>query len=153
LSTSAQVQTAWESAIWQDATILEITDAIFPFDVTTESESETGRLYSGQELNYFQYTIRRSSQIVALGQIEHQFTVDVQYTRQSSPDGDNWQLVRDTFDTLFDLVRDELGASWTNTVDFWRPQEGAAEITQITLDETLAWRGAYRFTGFQTVSI
>lgn len=153
MSTSAQVQTAWNNAIWTDAAILEITDKVYGFDITTVSEKETGRLNFNSEVNYFQYLIKRSAEIQGTQQLLYTFTVDVSYTRFHDVDGDNWIAVRDAFETLIDLVRSDLGVSWTQTVDFWRPQEGPVEISQIDFEGEPAWRGTYRFTGYQTISI
>ena len=153
MSTSAQVQAAWETAIWENASVLTITDKIFSFDITTLSEREVSRLFFDSEVNYFQYTVRRSEEVKGTQQLEYQFIVDVQYTRKTDVDGDNWAAVRDAFETLISLVRSSLGVSWTQTVDFWRPQEGAVEISQIDFRNKPAHRGTYRFTGYQTVSI
>lgn len=154
MSTSAQVQTAWEDAIWENATILAITDKIYGFDITTISEAETQRLSYQGEINYFQYLIRRSSQYTGTAsQAEYRFTVDVTYTLVHDVGGENWKAVRDAFETLIGLVRSSLGATWTQTVDFWREQEGPPEIVQIDFDGDPAWRGSYRFTGFQQISL
>lgn len=153
MSTSAQVEAAWDAAIWTDSTILDITDKIYSFDVTTVSEKETGRLNFGSEVNYFQYTIRRAEAVVGTQTLDYQFTVDVQYTRFHDVDGDNWTAVRDVFETLIALVRSDLGTSWSATVDYYRPQDGPLEISQIDFEGEPAWRGTYRFIGYQQISI
>lgn len=152
MSTAAQVRAAWETAILEHATIQAITPRYFLFEVTQNSEAETDRLFFGKELNYIQCIVTRSNEFQALGELQYTYTVDITYTRRFDVDGDNYLAVVDFFDTLFSLVRTELGDSWDSTVDYWRPQEGPAEITQIEFENEPAWRGAYRFTAFKKIS-
>lgn len=153
MSTAAQVEAAWVENIWQNATITAITPKIYGFNITDDSERETSRLIYQTELNYIQYAVQRSNARAMTSQLEYQFLVDVVYTRKFDVAGENWTAVRDFFDTLYALVHSSLGNSWDGTVDYWREQEGPAEITQIDFEGEPAWQGKYRFIGFQTVSL
>ena len=154
MSTSAQVQAAWLAAIWQNATMLAITDKMYGFDITTVSEKETARLSYQGKINYFQYLVKRATKVTGTNsQALYTFTVDVTYTRAHDVKGDSWTAVRDAFETLTGLVRSSLGATWTQTVDFWREQEGPPDIVQLDFDDDPVWRGSYRFTGYQQITL
>lgn len=150
MSTSAQVEAAWASAIWQNATITAITDKVLTFPYTEESEVEVTNLYSGQEINAFEVLtnrIQRYGETAATigGILHYQFEVDIRYYRAVEPTGANYTATRDTLETLFALVVSELGSTWGGTVDFWKPDTSLAEITRIKISTEDVWRGRYRF--------
>lgn len=150
MTTSNDIESVWESAVWQDVSIVSTTTNIFTYPVTKESETEAGRYYYNQRINFIEaITVRdelyqETARILGRA-ITYRFTVTVNYYREIEPDGTSYGLVRDFFETLSTTVRDELGRTWASTVDFYRPQEGPAEISEITLDGRRCWRGTYRF--------
>jgi len=159
LSTSAAVAAAWNTAIWQHATITSITEKIHAFDIAdSESEYEDAQLRFQQEINFIQYLVVRASRFGESAGITgsvatHTYTVQVIHVREAGTDGANWAAVRNFFETLFGLVVSELGTTWAGTVDLWKPQEGPPRIDQISIDNTPCWRGLYEFSATRRVNL
>lgn len=151
MTASTAIESAWESAVWQDVSIVGVTTNIYTYPITKKSETEAARYYYNQRINFIEAITTRDElyQETAriLGRaITYRFTVTVNYYREIEPDGSSHGIVRDFFETLADTVRDELTRTWSSTVDFYRPQEGPPDITEVTLDTRKCWRGTYKFT-------
>lgn len=158
MSTAAQVEAAWKTNIFDNATIQTITDKAYPYEITETSESEVARLFEDTEINFFQYLVGRGQRYGAsagsAGQIVlYDYTIEISYFRESEPSGANWTAVRDAFDTIFSLHLTTLGSTWSGTVDGSSPQEGTARISKDSIDERPVWRGVYIYSAFKQVSI
>lgn len=158
MTTSEGIRDAWKDNIWDNATIVAITDKAFSFDATIPAaqvaSSEITRLMYGQEINFFQYHVTRSvPRYLIGGSAEYQFQVRVEYFREVNTNGTNRNECADALETLMSEVLSDLGDTWDSTVDFWRPQETPYEISTVTLDGKQVWKGTTTFTGFKTSTL
>lgn len=158
MSTSAQVQAAWKTGVFDNATIQAITENAFGYEISDESEFESARLFEDTEINFFQYLIgrgqRHAASIAYAGQtVIYDYVVEITYILEADPQGANWTIVRDAFDTLWSVYASNLGSTWSSTVDGSAPQAGTPQITRATLDNRPIWRGVYQFTGYKYSTI
>lgn len=152
MSTSALVEAAW-STVFANAAMQAISSKAHAFDVTQDSEHEIEKLYdASNSINFFTYLVKRSAEFKVTGAILYSFEVEVTYYKEQDTSGAAWTAVRNGLETLFSQVRSEIGTQWDSTVDFWRPQQGAPEISVVTLDDAPCWRGRYVFKGEKQVS-
>lgn len=150
MSTSAQIETAWTAAIWNHATIQTITDKIHKFEVTQDTEFEVSKLYQNQKVNFFEVLTGRAQDYNetagTIGEtVRYRYEVIINYYREIDTSGAAWTAVRDAMETLFNLVRTELGDSWSNTVETWRPDANISSIVSDTVSNKKVWKGTYRF--------
>jgi hypothetical protein len=143
------IRAAWESAIWQHATVKQITDKILKYEHTEESASEQDKLFFNQRLNFIEVVTSRAVVAAQIGTRAYRCTypVEVRYTLEKDLDGDNFAAVGDTINTLIGLVESQLGFSWSGTVDNYTHQEEPFAITQEVVAGVPAWRCVYRFYG------
>lgn len=160
MSTSSDVQAAWDTSIWANSTITAYTEQIHGYALTEKSETELKRMYFDSELNFIQSVVGRgvnygSGATMLGGVIQYDFIVEVSYflTNDIDSSGDNWITVRDFFEDLLDVVRSDLGNTWSNTVDYWKPQAEPAEIIEVRIGDESAWRGTYKFFATQQISL
>lgn len=158
MTASTSIETAWTAAIWQDASITSITDKIYLYPITKESETEAARYYFNSKINFIEALTTRaefyqeSARILGRA-VTFQFIVTVNYYKEIDPEAEAYGDVRNFFETLTDLVRNDLDSNWSNTVDFYRPQEVPPEIEEVTLDGRRSWRGTYKFIGTKADTI
>jgi hypothetical protein len=150
MSTSAQIETVWQAAIWNHATITAITDKIYKFLVTADSEFEYDKLTYAQKVNFFEVLTGRAQDFnetaETIGQtVRYRYTVEINYYKEVDTTGAAFIAVRDTLETIFSLVLSQLGNTWTNTVDIWRPDQAIATIANTTISNKKVWKGTYRF--------
>ena len=153
MSTAAEVESAWETAIWKSNTIKAITPNYFLYAVTEDSEKEISRMYLDSHINSIQALTGRGFTFGNTKTGQYTFVVEVTYLLWKDPDGDNWTQVRDFYDTLLALIRSALGNTWSSTVDFWTPQSAPASIDEFTIDGETVWRGKCVYTGTQSISL
>lgn len=149
MSTAAQVQAAWKTAVFDHADIQAISTKAYGYAITEDSETELAALFDSQHINFFQYLVGRGQQLGTIGVVNYTYVVEVSYYRAKDPTGANWQAVRDAFDTLFARVQEGLSYTWSNTVDGWQSQQGPAEIVEGTIGVEPCWIGRFTFTGFK----
>lgn len=155
MSTSSDLSSVWVTSVFNHTAIKAYSPKYYAFAVTEDSEYEVDKLTYQQEINFWQILIARAHIKEVTNMVTYQFSVEVGYYRAKTNDtsGVAWTAVRDALETLYDTVDDELGATWGNTVDYWRPQEEPGEITEIALAGDKVWQGIYRFTGIQQISL
>ena len=155
MTTSASLETQWDTYVWSHEDIEEITEKVYFYAVTEDSEFELEKLFKDGELNFFQCLIARESLKEVTQRVRHKFTAEISYyrTKSEDPTGLNWTAVRDAFETLYDTVQSSLGESWNETVDYWEPQEGPPEIVEVQLGSEKVWRGSYRFFAYKEISL
>lgn len=158
MSTSAQVSAAWAAAIFAHPSVTAFSTQIYNFDIADDkSEAQEVLFRSSQAISFIQYLTVRGEKFgetaETLGRVAtYDFQVQVSAYRVADINGANWAAVRNLFDTIFPLVISELGSTWSSTVDFWRPQDGAARIEQILIDDTPVWRGTKSFFATKRVT-
>lgn len=84
-----------------------------------------------------------------MNQTEQMFTVQVRYHKQADVAGNVYKEVSDFFETVQDLVISQLTSSWTNTVDYYRTQNGPPKIVQNSIENLPVWVGTYDFIGYR----
>lgn len=142
MTTTQALSDVWGEAVFDHADILAITAKALPYEVLDESEIEISRVSYQTQINFFEYLISRtySFPLISGGMLpEYRYTVDIRYTVEKDPAGENYQAARNALDTLLETVRTELGAGWSNTIDFWTVQDQAPTITQRTVADTECW--------------
>lgn len=151
MTTNAQIRTAWNTYIWQNATIQAITDRIYDYDITVESAKEAAKLRYNQKINFFLYLVMRQSRPMIMGQHEQTFTVQVRYFKEMNVGGSHWNDVVDAFSTIDDLVISALTSTWNNTVDYYRTQDSPPALSLVTIEETSVWQGIFEYRGVKLI--
>lgn len=157
MTASEDIETQWNNLVWSDSDIQAITTKIHTFPITELSEREISAAYYNNEINFIEALTTRaqkhlSSAATLGGVIQYDFSVVVNYYRQFDTTGANYIAVRDAFETIFSTVLSGLGNKWNNTVDYWRPQEGTADISQVRIDDVQTWRGTYRYLATKAIT-
>lgn len=150
MSTAAQVEAAWAD-VWGAPDIEAATARVYKYAITDSSEAEIEKLLYLTKINFIQALTHRAQRFEMLGAIVYSYTVDVQYVRGKDTTGQAWTDVRDFFDTLWDVVREELSSNWTATVDYWKPQEEPAEITESEIAGEKVWVGKFQFNATKQI--
>ena len=161
MSTAAQVQAAWVSAIWQHATITAITDKIYGYEVTTASEKEVNNISFDQGINFIEHVTTRTPgqrELGGQGSALCTFLVEVRYTKEKYKpgdafDGDAFTDVRNFFDTLVGLIESELGSNWDSSVDYFDYPDAGLELIEQEVAGRACWRGIQRFQGVQYTTL
>jgi hypothetical protein len=150
IPTSDDIETAWESAIWQHSDILEMTSNIYPYDVSAESEFDIDKLCLEGEVNFFLAKTSRASEPILTQSTRYTFTVVVEYYLQQTDIAEStYRTLRDRLETLDDLVLTSLGKTWTATVDYC-PGGNPQPIREVTISGRRCWFGAIVYTAFKT---
>lgn len=145
MTTLAQIRSAWLANIWNHATIQAITTKIYNYDITLDSTFEYSKLRYNQEFNAFVYIVTKYERLGFGGTKYDEFEVEVRYYRKADVEGNNFNTVLETFETLFGLVRTQLSHTWGGTVGAYRTQESAPTLSQVTLEGVPVWLGTYKF--------
>lgn len=156
MTTSAQVRAAWAAKVWSHATITAITTKIHAYDVLSiadESEAHKSKLKYAQEINSIQYTVHKMRTFEMTGKEQQLFDVNITIYRSADITGANFNAIEDTAETINTLVSSELGSTWNGTVDYYRTEDRAIEITDSRLDDVPIWIGQFKYQGFKQDSI
>lgn len=150
MSTSAEVEAAWQTEIWSHDSLTALTDKFHTFQVTLDSEFELSKLQYRGKVNFFEILTGRSQRWLQtasnLGRIvEYDYAVEINYYKAVDTSGDAHNVVRDAFETIFPLVVSELGDTWSSTVDLWRPDTAIPTIVSAEIREQKVWKGTYRY--------
>ena len=149
-NTSADIEAAWAEKIWSHGTILDITPRFYPYDVSAESEFDVEKLCDDGVVNFFLAKTQRLAEPILTQQTRYTFSVEVQYYLQQTDVAEStYQAVRDTLESLDDLVRSELGKTWDGTVDY-TPGGRPTPIRQVVISGRQCWTGSIVFTGIKT---
>lgn len=157
MTLSSVIEDAWDDAVWTNSEILVITDKIFKYEITQDSEKET-EVYFEEEINFFEVLTGRGQKYLetstTIGRtIQYNYEVQVNYYREADTIGENYLAVRGVFETLIGVVIEELDDTWGSTVDYWRPQEDPIEITQVLIDNKKTWKGVQSYFATLTTEL
>lgn len=156
MTSIASVKAVWDQFIFEHADVLAITENIFNYEYTEDSQFEVERLYKHNsdglgEINFFEYIIDRAERVVEVGGVlnpEYQFSVNVRYTKQIDTIGNAEAEVREAIETICNLVRTELGSSW-QTLNAKTGLEVIPEaVTRQEINQTNCVRQIVNFTAF-----
>lgn len=147
------VQTAWDTYVFQNASIQLITENYFFYDIVQDSERELNRLYFNQEMNFFQALITEGHAFNALNELERTFRVEVVYFREKDTEGVNYIATRNALSSILEIVRSQLGYTWQESVELYNPQSGTYQIAQVDFADEKLWRGSLTFEGIKSETI
>lgn len=157
MSTSSAIRTAWQTKIFDHATVIDYTTQTFLYDVDQNIKAgvEVGDLYYLQQINFFKCLVFRSRITPVVGGgtsnvTRFVFDVELSYylEKDLSDSGINYNNVIDRLEAVDSLVISQLGKTWDSTVDF-AEMINAQGPQIITLDEKDVWRGTYTYRAFR----
>lgn len=155
MSSSSDVRSAWQTKVWDNSSVLEMTEKIYLYDVTVDSSFNVANLYYAPpsqmpKINFFLCNINRRQQPQIMGNILYTFQVSVQYyLQQEDVSSNTYNTLIDRLETVDDLVRTSLTGTWNSTVDYY---EGGTPqpVTVVTIDDKKCWRGEIIYLGTKT---
>lgn len=127
MSTPAQIRAAWKTSVWDNQTAKNITEKIYDYDVTQDSQTEIERFFfrdpediTTDLINFFTYLTRRNVETIGLcSQVRYNHIVEVHYYLEAKPDGSSYNQLIDAMVSIEDLVESQLDKTWSDTVDFY----------------------------------
>jgi hypothetical protein len=142
---SSDIEAAWLTAIWQNATFTALNSQALFYDVTVDSGSDAAALRLLGVVDFFTcLTLRQSvAGMVQSREITYQVVV-TRYLQQTDSAQSTYLTVRNNLEVVDDLVLSSLGPSWSNTVGFYnggRP----SQITTVTIDGVKCWKGSMTY--------
>lgn len=147
--TQETIRNLWADSVGQNNSILAFTDKIYTQDLTAEALSQDKKLRYRQDVNFFNFIVRRWVE-AHIGQVyTYRFLVDVFYTHEDKPSIDAYNKVLDGLETVETVVRSVLGQRWSGTVDDYSLQQSPPDIAQTTINNVICWRGHSIFTAFK----
>lgn len=157
MTSIAQVEAVWISEIFENQELLDISPNVLAYEYQDASNTEIEGLYTeGEdglgELNFWEYSITRSERVAEVGGInnpEFQFDVDIQYTKALRVDGSTQKAVIGAIETLCNLVRSELGSTWSTLQVRIANEVIPEQIKKEDVNGTPCFRQAVRFTAFR----
>lgn len=159
MTTSTDIETVWNTYIWQHATIQAITTKLIKRPQGSLSEKEYQSLYTAKRLNFIEALTSRTQRSQELANVlgratTYEYLVQVSYYKDYEDDtvGTSHTAIRDFFETLYQLVVTQLGNTWQGNIETWKPQDGQPEITTLQIDNKRTWRGSYSYTATKIVS-
>ena len=159
MTTSAQVISAWQSAVFAHASIVAETPVLLTYDITADiaSMSEFTAGMHGQQHNFFTLLAYRETQAGSLrgsntvvSRYTHTVEVDYYLEKKQSEESTNYNEAIRVIELLDDLVRSELGKDWSGVVDYYefsalrRPQ-------LVDISGRKVWRVGHTYTATKTV--
>lgn len=155
MTTSADVRAVWLASVFQNASILAITDKALDYEITERSELELSKGYFQTELNFFEYVITRSEesylQIGGINSPQYRFLVEVRYTKQKDPQGQAFAEVIDALELLVTTVKLQLGDTWGGTVDFQENPTSIEAPQTAAINGTDCFRAVARFSALKQI--
>jgi hypothetical protein len=152
MSTSAQVSTALK-AIFDSAAMQLITTKAHPFLVTELSEFELSKLTYNQEIHFFEYVVHRTIQFTGTNrQGEYQYLLEVNHIIEKDTKGVNYLKQRDAMDVFQITMISITGYNWSETVDWYQPQNAPPTITTVLIGDTECFRANWQIQGFKKFS-
>lgn len=146
MTTSATIEAAWLTSIWNSATIQAITPKCFQYDIIQDSETDIAQFYNAGEINCFIALTSLAPRYIGTNTTRTDIQVAVDYYRQKDTSGAHWTECRDAIETLYALVVSALGFTWSGTVSFWEGSEKPPEISEADIKGVKCWRARFVFT-------
>jgi hypothetical protein len=151
VTTLLQVRNAWNTKVWTQTSVQDITDKIYLHDVFVESESDFAKLVHAQKVNYFTCVVLREHEAMMMTQTRQRFQVTVtHYLQQADQEDSNFNPVLDHLALVDDLVISSLGSSWDSTIDFYN----GSSLTKpeiVNVNGIRCWRAGYTYLGTKTI--
>lgn len=150
MATFQQIRDAWDQFVWANEAIVE---PVLPREYTQESEKETASLRYKGKINFWTYTVELATSLLMANRRSDEWTVTVSYFLEHSAQEDNYNTVLDKWETLYTLVKDELGLTWDNLIAGYNYQKDPVTVEQIEIDSRKVWRMRYKFIAFDTRAV
>ena len=158
MTTSANVRSAWNSAVLQHDTIQAITSKTYLYDITAalKSTTESVLLYEDAKINFFKLLCSSTRDTSSLrgsqGLSRQVFTIEARYYIEKDilDAAQNYNNAIDRIEALDALVISQLGKTWNGTVDFGE-MVGILEPTLVDLDGREVWTCGYQYRGTKTI--
>lgn len=151
MSTISEVRTAWESLVWDNATTQTYTSKIYGYPIDVESELDAEKLYYDQKINFFTYTVTRSSAPRLSATRELRFQVVILYFLQQEDEKDNkLATLENRLDAIDTLVYSTLGTDWNGTFDHYLESE-SIPADSVVVDGRRCWRGGFSYNAIKTI--
>jgi len=150
--TFSAVDTAFKT-LFSDSDLRTITPNAYNYDILVEANSDKRKMYFEKEINFFIYLINRTPLQKLSGSEQHTYTVEIKYYLQDNKDGTNQNKINTVFEILHDQIHSVLGTSWSNSVDFYRPQNKTINKASILLDGKDCFFGSFTYEGVKTVTL
>lgn len=151
MSTCELVREAWNSNVWRNDIIQALTSKIVDHELRFDSSNQSAAIRHGLEVNYFQYLVTWTQQILVMGQIRRNFEVLVRRVIKAEVNGDSYKRAITDLETVAGLVVSELGGSWSGTVDFYNQQNIPAQVRADTINGEPVWVAEMRFSAFKNI--
>ena len=156
MSTAAQVRTAWQTNVFDHATVTAITSNAVTAEFKELTRKHLEGLIENQEINFFNYLVSRTpqqDQISGAALVLYLYEVEVNYYRESKPDRTNYVTALDAFETVGDRVLSGLGSTWGGTVDFHTLPEEQPEVSEVIINNRECWRVTQTYTAQRRTTI
>lgn len=153
---SSEIRAAWVDKIWENKSILQMTNRIFLHDVSVDSSFDMAGLYYSTPstlpaINFFLCLIVRRQEPLIMGNTRYTFQVRVEYyVQQEELVSNSYNTLIDRLEVVDDLVRTELTGDWDGTVDFYSGGT-LTDVTVVTIDDKACWKGGIVYIGTKTV--
>ena len=153
MSTSAAIRSAWNTGVWTNATVTALTTKIYAYDLiaSLKSKPEATLMYYNQAINFFTYLVTRSriTQEVRgastnVSRYEYEVAVFYHLQKDLTDSAQNYNNVIDRLETVDGIVLSGLGATWSNTVNYYE-MSGTLAPRLIELDDREVWQGGYTY--------
>lgn len=151
MTTSAAVRSAWNSSVWQHATVQALTPKIYDYDVTLESTKELSKMLHNQVVNCFTYLVTRAQRLRVMGQVEQTLKVEITYFREYDTAGTAWKACVDAFETIDARVVAGLSGTWGGVVDYYQLQSDAPNISLQQIGGRSVWVAKYTYQGIKNL--
>lgn len=151
MTTLLQVRNAWQTKVWNQSSVQDITDKIYLYDPTVESESDFANLVCDQKVNYFTCIILREQAPLIMGQVKQSFQVTVtHYLQQADQEESNFNTLLDHLATVDDLVGSSLTGTWNSTIDY-SSGSSLSKPELVKVSGVVCWKAAYTYLGTKTI--
>jgi len=144
--TCQDIDTSIQEVLFEDSAILAITDKLYTYPISQDSNTEIQRMYFENAINYLEITTERSLQRLELGGAdspEYTYLISLRYTKERNIDGTDFNSIRDNINTIIDRFLLLLGDTLDDNADFLRFQSEPPAIRLDTVNDDLVYRAIY----------
>lgn len=147
--TISAVRSAWNTNVFQHATVQAMTGAILDDGFTAGSKTELSRLKDDQLIHFIQFIVTKAEIPGLIGARQYRYNVELSYYIQADTDGDNYTAAIDNLETIDGLINSELGVTWDGTVDLMEEADVSLAIEQIEIEGLPVWRFTQPYTAIK----
>ena len=144
------VRDAWDEVLLSSA-VQDYTTNLYNYDIqptSNKSVANSALMMLKNELNFAQFVFSKDNEFLMCKELLETFDVIISYYKEIDLNGNNYHAVTDFFDTVFSVVRSEIGTTWSSTVDYYNLNKLSLGSTE--LDGRACWSGTVTYTGKKT---